>query len=226
MVEVFIFGSSRNFVYFPSASKMRRVLQNSKAALPMLNNCAGKGLLAQLLSETPDFMFETEREIKPGGPFFMVAQQFHQYTYGFWGGHPGFRMLLWYVFVVLPTPVVLQFFFGGIHLSIAYKVFGILGVIFLPIYIWGDIKYRDWFHPIIVQPDGLRINGPGGEKIFLWKDFEKMEPIAHPDWDYYQALSSGVRLTFSGGEVLRIFEKMKGYNDLMEEINEKARKER
>ena len=156
-----------------------------------------------------------------------MTRKFRQYTYGFLGRHPGFWMVLLYIFMVLPSPAILYFLFGGeAHWLAIYKFLGVLGAISLPYYIWGDIKYRDWFHPIIVQPDGLRINGPGGEKIFLWKDFEKMEPIAHPDWDYYQALSSGVRLTFSGGEVLRIFEKMEGYNDLMEEINEKARKER
>lgn len=132
-------------------------------------------------------------------------------------------MVLWYIFIVLPTPAILDFFFGGIHLSIAYQVFGILGAIFLPIYILGDIRYRNWFYPIIVHLDGLRVNSPNGQKILLWKEFEKMERISHPDWDYYQAISSGVRLTFSGGRILRIFQKIEGYDDLMREIKDKVR---
>ena len=67
------------------------------------------------------------------------------------------------------------------------------------------------------------INGPSGEKILLWEDFEKMEPIFHPDWDYYQGLSRGTRLTFSDDQVLRIFEKLEGYDKLMEEIEHEIR---
>nr|VFJ70662.1 MAG: hypothetical protein BECKFW1821B_GA0114236_11944 [Candidatus Kentron sp. FW] len=134
-------------------------------------------------------------------------------------------MVLFYVFLVLPSPVILHFIFGGeIHWSAIYKFLGFLGVISLPYYIWSDIRYRNWFYPIIVQPDGLMVYSPNRQGTLLWKEFEKMERISHPDWDYYQVISSGVRLTFPSGRILRIFEKLGGYDNLMGGIKNKVRK--
>ena len=63
-----------------------------------------------------------------------MKRKFCQYTYGFLGKHPGLRMVFLYIFVVLPTPAILHFFFGGgIHLSAIYKAFGVIGIIFCPI---------------------------------------------------------------------------------------------